>query len=59
MIEVSDNGCGMAPEVLGRAFEPFFTTKELGKDTGIGLNMVFGLLKQSGDKINAYSELVK
>lgn len=56
MLEVSDTGQGMAPEVAARVFEPFFTTKPIGKGTGLGLSMVYGFAQQSGDQVQLRSE---
>lgn len=48
---VRDNGCGMEPEVLGRAFEESFTTKPVGKGSGLGLFICKSLIEQSGGRV--------
>ncbi len=51
VLRVEDTGSGMSPEVLAHAFEPFFTTKPAGEGTGLGLPIVFGIVKRAGGGI--------
>ncbi|MFI5234743.1 MAG: GAF domain-containing protein [Gemmatimonadales bacterium] len=51
--EVSDNGPGLAPELMPRIFEPFFTTKSVGEGTGLGLSISHGIIRAHGGEIRA------
>jgi two-component system cell cycle sensor histidine kinase/response regulator CckA len=57
VIEVQDSGSGIGPEVMKKIFEPFFTTKGVGEGTGLGLSMVYGIIKQTGGYIFCDSEV--
>ncbi len=59
VIQISDTGAGIAPEMLSRIFEPFFTTKSVGEGTGLGLSISFGIISQHRGTIEVESVVHK
>ena len=57
VVEISDTGVGIAPEHITKIFEPFFTTKEVGRGTGLGLAVCYGILTEHGGSLDVQSAL--
>jgi two-component system NtrC family sensor kinase len=57
VVEVEDDGGGIAPDVLPKIFDPFFSTKEIGKGTGLGLSISYKIVQQHGGRIEVESEV--
>lgn len=56
-LSITDSGPGIGPDILDNIFDPFFTTKDVGQGTGMGLAVVFGIVKEHGGEINVESKL--
>lgn len=57
LVEITDTGVGIKPEIIDRIFDPFFSTKEVGSGTGLGLSTVYGIVKQTGGFIHVNSKV--
>lgn len=58
-VRISDTGCGIAKENLSKIFDPFFTTKEVGKGTGLGMNIAYNIVNKHDGHITVDSEIGK
>jgi signal transduction histidine kinase/DNA-binding response OmpR family regulator len=56
-IQISDNGCGIDPQNVSKIFDPFFTTKDVGKGTGLGMNIAYNIVKKHDGTIDVASEV--
>lgn len=56
VVEIEDDGGGIPPDAVGKVFDPFFTTKAPGQGTGLGLNIVFNMIRGMGGRIEVESE---
>jgi two-component system NtrC family sensor kinase len=55
IVQISDNGCGIPDDIQPKIFDPFFTTKDIGKGTGLGLNMAYNIIKKHNGRIEVDS----
>jgi two-component system NtrC family sensor kinase len=54
-VQITDTGCGIAPENLTKIFDPFFTTKDVGRGTGLGLAVCYGIVSEHGGRLDVRS----
>lgn len=58
-LSISDTGCGIDSKHVSKIFDPFFTTKEVGKGTGLGMNIAYNIIQQHGGNITVHSKIGK
>jgi signal transduction histidine kinase len=58
-LAITDSGCGIPPEIMGKIFDPFFTTKQRTGGTGLGLSIAYGIMEQHGGRFEVESEVGK